>query len=112
MLRYPLQPLPEVADVFLDRDVVYPRLEPVIEVLIVVRVLLEDERPTSEEVREAVRCHRAVNVQLVLVLRKKKNNGLVDRICCCSSSHTHAPCMFDDLHTLLSKFCGGNFRYI
>ena len=68
VLPHPDQMLREVPEVVLEGYIVHPRLQLVVEVLVVVRVLLEDEGTPRKQVREAVSCNRPVNVDLVSVL--------------------------------------------
>ena len=68
----PLYLLDDVADVSLEGNVVFVGLELPVEVLVVVGVLLEHHRVARQEVGEAVRRHRAIHVDLVLVLQAEK----------------------------------------
>ena len=58
----------DVCERVLDRYVVNVRLHLAVEVLVVVAVLLHHHGRAQHEVGEPVRGHRAVHVQLVLVL--------------------------------------------
>ena len=69
VLSHPLHSIHQVADVLLDRNIVHPRLEAMVEVFVVVRVLFEDERTSRKEVREAVGSHSPIDVELVPILR-------------------------------------------
>ncbi len=52
-----------------------PRSQLPVEVLVVARLLLEDQGAPGQQERETVRGHRPVNVDLVLVLQEKRRES-------------------------------------
>lgn len=62
MLLGPADLLQDITEVSLDWNVVLPRLEVPVEVLIILRVLFEHEAVPRHEVRESVGSHCAVYV--------------------------------------------------
>lgn len=64
----PLDLLDEVTEVMLDGDVVNVRRQLPVKMFVIVRVLLENNRVPSQEIREPVGSYSTVNIQLVFVL--------------------------------------------
>lgn len=62
----------QVSKVRPDWDVVLPRSELIVEMLIVARILLQNHTVSCQQVRKSVRSHGAINVNLVFVLRMDK----------------------------------------
>ena len=69
MVLRPLYLLEEVTEVTFEGHVMLVGLEILVEVFVVVGVLFQHECVATQQVGEAIRSHRAVNVDLVLVLQ-------------------------------------------
>lgn len=69
VLLGPADLLQQVREVPLDGNVVGAGLQVAVEELVVVGVLLQDQAAAQHQVGEAIRCHGAVHVHLVLVLQ-------------------------------------------
>lgn len=69
MLFGPLQFLREVAQVTFKRNVVFPRLQLVIKMLVIDGVLLQHYAVPCQQIRQSVRSNCAVNIDLVFILQ-------------------------------------------
>jgi len=83
----PLNAIKKITEIGFDRNVVLVRHEPLVEELVVLRLLLQDNRVAGKQVRKSVCRHRSVDVHLVLVLTTKQlfcqsSFGNASRICC------------------------------
>ena len=74
MVPCPLYFFHEIAEIASERQVVFVRLQAVVEMLVVVRVLFEYERVANKQVRQSVCSNRSVYVDLIFILEKIKNS--------------------------------------
>lgn len=78
VLLGPADLLQEVREVPLDGNVVGVGLQAAVEELVVVGVLLENQAAAQHQVGEAIRCHCAIHVHLVLVLQRTGTVNITD----------------------------------
>jgi len=64
----PLNAIKEITEIGFDWNVVLVWLQLFVEEFIILRVLLQDDRVSTQQVRKTVRSHCTINVHLVLVL--------------------------------------------
>lgn len=78
MVLSPLDLVQQVSQVGPDWDVVFPRPQIAVEVLVVARILLQHNAVSSQKVRQPICCHSAIDVYLVLVLVVEKKSQFIN----------------------------------
>lgn len=75
MVSSPLDLLQKVTEISFEGDVVHPRLELLVKVLIIDGVMFEHHTVSCKQIRQPVRCYCPVNIYLVLILLKEKHTS-------------------------------------